>query len=147
MLFLGHIFFPCMSFWPKESEQPARAKGEKGKWLERVSTLQTPKPDIAGPGRCLQIGSCISKALSSHQTSCRRIKHQVNFTGRIMWLKVTPWFSVDNEGVDFWSRLMREDRGTHSVRQLPQNEWLFEQNYSLALMVDRETTCVIWTKI
>jgi hypothetical protein len=38
---------------------------------------------------------------------------------------------------------MGEAGGTHSVRQLPQNEWLFEQKYGLALMVDRKTTFVI----
>jgi hypothetical protein len=57
---------------------------------------------------------------------CRRIKHEVNFAARIAWLKVTPWSSVDNKGVDFWPWLMGEAGGTHSVRQLPQNEWLFE---------------------
>jgi hypothetical protein len=35
---------------------------------------------------------------------------------------------------------MGEAGGTHSVRQLPQNEWLFEQKYGLALMVDGEIT-------
>jgi hypothetical protein len=93
-----------------------------------------------GLGRHPQIGSCISKALPPQQT-----------WGQLCWANNmaegdTLIFSLQWR-CGFLVTTDARRWGTHSVRQLLQNEWLFEQNYGLALMIDRETTCVIWTKI
>jgi hypothetical protein len=52
-------------------------------WLERASTLQTRKLDTVGP-------KYVHKLVRVTVKLCRRIKHEVNFAGRIAWLKVTP---------------------------------------------------------